>query len=207
MNAHPSEQSSGITARLTKMASDLWAFDQLGRVIALICILIPLMLYLADDQPGFRSSISDYVYMRKSYIYGMLLTAAGMLFTFNGVVYINKKEEIHRDKRHGRWYNIVLGLSLIGVVIFPYKEYMWVHYGFAIVFFLGSAVVIALFTDPKHRRINRWIAAATLASFVLLVIDRWLLKDISIISILVAEWISLFVIAIHYILESKGLIS
>ncbi len=90
---------------------------------------------------------------------------------------------------------------MFGVLLFPHLEYPIIHYIFAGLFFIGSALVIALFNDRKHRKISVIIAIISLSSILLCAI----LPDK--ISLLLAEWISLGVISIHYILESKGLLT
>lgn len=126
-----------------KIQKDLMAFAKLERIIAGICILIPLFLITADNGVV-RISISDYVYMLNSQVFGLLFGVAAMLFIVNGVIYI-KTSGLRECKKQGKWYNIVLGVSLLGVVLFPHLEFPLIHYFFAIIFFAGSAVVIALF--------------------------------------------------------------
>ncbi|TCI94384.1 DUF7103 family protein [Tenacibaculum sp. M341] len=182
------------------MLSKLTHFAKLERIIATVCIFMPLLLKWADDNEPFRESISDYVYMFNGHIYGLLLTLASMLFVFNGTVYIKKNKRLPHSKRHGKWYNIVLGLALLGILLFPHREYTIIHYSFAALFFGGSALVIGIFNDRRHRAISIVIAAVSILGLILYLIDE------SIISLFWAEWISLFVIAIHYILESKGIL-
>lgn len=70
-----------------KIQKDLMAFAKLERIIAGICILIPLFLITADNGVV-RINISDYVYMLNSQIFGLLFGVAAMLFIVNGVIYI-----------------------------------------------------------------------------------------------------------------------
>mgnify|MGYP000287397387 CR=1 FL=1 len=88
---------------LTKIATGLIAFAKVERLIAMICIFIPLLLFWAEGSNEFRDSISNYVYMDKNrHIFGLLLTLAAMLFIFNGVLYIKKGNYLNYSKRHGR---------------------------------------------------------------------------------------------------------
>lgn len=64
-------------------------------------------------------------------------------------------------KKHGRWYNLVLGPALMGVILFPHLEYPLPHYLSAGIFFGGSALVIAIFCNPEHRAISMAIAVAS----------------------------------------------
>lgn len=162
--------------------------------IAVICIGIPIFLRLFDDWTiGFRTSISDYVYMDKSYIYGMLLCMASMLFVFNGAVYF--KNEINFNLGiDGKWYNIILGISLLMVILFPWKQYTIIHYTFAIIFFVGNSIIAGFFSKKNNRLLSIAIAILTLVFFIF--------HLFKIISLLTAEWCSLVVISIHFILEA-----
>ena len=111
-----------INSAKNKLADPLLTFKYFERLIAVFCTLMPVILWLADGemQHPFRHSISNYVYMEHSYVFGMLLAIAAMLFIFNGAVYYKTEEHLHISW-HGQWYNIVLGLSLIGVICFPHE--------------------------------------------------------------------------------------
>jgi len=155
-------------------------FAKLERLLALICLFTPLILRIVTGE--FRASISDYAYMEHSQVYVFLLTLASALFLFNGIIYLR------------RWYNVVFGICLVGLVLFQTQEFTLLHNIFALVFFLGSAIVIIIYTQKGQRWITTWIGLAIAVSF--------LLHCIGFISLLVAEWISLTIIAVHYILES-----
>lgn len=179
--------------------NELKTFKVFERTIALVCITIPAILWLADKgTTGFRSSISNYVYMDRSYIFGMLLCTAAMLFIFNGAVYFRNDNKLNINK-HGKWYNVILGLSLLGVILFPHEEYAIPHYIFAGIFFLGSAVFIGIFHQKKDRKISITLAVITITCI--------LLHFIIGIPLFWAEWLSLTVIGVHFILESKGILS
>ncbi len=91
-----------------KYTTDDTTFLVVEQLIAAICILIPLFLYLADNNT-IRGSISAYVDMEHSYIYGLLLGIAAMLFIFNGALYFKTtpKPSMHYKKNGGKWYNII----------------------------------------------------------------------------------------------------
>jgi len=167
-------------------------------------ILIPLFLITADNGVV-RISISDYVYMLNSQVFGLLFGVAAMLFIVNGVIYI-KTSGLRECKKQGKWYNIVLGVSLLGVVLFPHLEFPLIHYFFAIIFFAGSAVVIALFNDKPHRKISRWIAVISISGLLIFLFNTYafVIPGTNWLTLFIAEWISLAVIASHYILESLG---
>ncbi|MET2983995.1 DUF7103 family protein [Aureibaculum conchae] len=186
-----------------KYTTDDTTFLVVEQLIAGICILIPLFLYLADNNT-IRESISAYVDMDNSYIYGLLLGIAAMLFIFNGALYFKTtpKPTMNYKKNRGKWYNIILGIALMGVALFPYNgKLSFLHYFFTIVFFVGSAIVIFLFQNPKHMWISRIIAILSLFGLGLCVFSNE-----SIINLFWAEWISLVVIGLYYILESKDIV-
>ncbi len=184
-----------ITQIKSKLSDSLATFKYFERLIATFCIIMPLILWLADGvmPHAFRPSISNYVYMCHSYVFGMLLSIAAMLFIFNGAVYYKNEPRMHISW-HGQWYNVVLGLSLMGVICFPHLEYPLPHYTFAILFFLGNAVVTCIFYKDKHKIISIAIGILTVAAMPLAFTNM--------ISLLTAEWISLVAIAIHFVLST-----
>ena len=152
-----------------------------------------------------RGSISSYVSMENAHLFGLLLTTASMLFIFNGAVYINKVTKGNR-KKHGKWYNLVLGIFLLGVVLFPCTnpKLEALHYFCALVFFFGSALVIAIFNNAEHRKLSVFIAAISILGFVIQALN---LPFLSSFTLFWSESIALWVIGIHYILESLGELS
>ncbi len=164
------------------MKDGIVGFLKLERVLAFICLFIPLILILFDCNKV-RDSISAYADMQENQIYVFLLTMAAMMFLVNGVV----KEQ--------KWYNSVLGISLMGVVLFHYEEFQKLHYAFAVIFFLGSAVVISYYTSKKQKLVASLFALTIVFALLAHFKFDW-------ISLFVAEWIALGIIGIHYILES-----
>jgi cytochrome c oxidase subunit IV len=168
------------------------------RIIACILVLTPFVLWLADDGPNLRDSISNYVYMRHSYWYGSLLALAGAMFIFNGAIHLQPQHATqHTIKKVGKGYNIILGISLFGVIYFPHLDYPIWHYTFAILFFLGSAIITAFVSNEK-REWTRYVLAVAVVLPVVLALDF-----IGLFSLFWGEAISLFFIATHYLLESK----
>jgi hypothetical membrane protein len=180
-----------------KLSDPFFTFTYFERIIAIFCISIPLILWLTDGgiPHSFRRSISNYAYMSHSYVFGMLLCIAAMLFIFNGAVYY-KNEPTMNISWHGQWYNVVLGLALIGTICFPHQEHPIEHYIFAAIFFVGNALVTGIFYKDKDK-------VASIIMAILTVLTIPLAFFMNVISILVAEWISLCVIAIHFILSTK----
>ena len=182
----------------SKLSDPLLTFKYFERFVAIFCILMPFILWLADggiNHPP-RPSISDYVYMNHSYVFGLLLCIASMLFIFNGAVYY-KSEPAFNISQHGQWYNVVLGISLIMVICLPYQSFTIPHFIFAGIFFLGNAVVTGIFYKDKDRKKSIALAILTVAAIPLAILN--------LISVLAAEWISLAVIGIHFILSTLGM--
>jgi len=172
--------------------------------LAIFCIIMPFILRLADDWEPFKSSISAYVIMDRRHIFGMVCTMAAMLFIYNGAIRLTMKSEYSLRtkpfwKYHG--YNVILGLLLFGVLLFPCNTNKTIHLVFAIAFFLGCSLSIAFFGNGRFRKQRYIIAVLSIIALVIHIIDP------TIISLFWAEWIALFVIGIHFILEVFGLIS
>lgn len=184
-------------------------------IITAICMFIPFILVSVDGQ-SIRPSISAYVNMEDSYIFGLLFGIAGMTFVLNGALYFkvesdekrNPKlktlsmlnEKVYNKKKLGKWYNIVFGLALIGITIFHHERTELsrsLHFILAGIFFLGSALVIFFVHDPQDRWKSRILAVGSLACLLVSVIS-----DGELLSLFWAETIALIIIAIHYILES-----
>lgn len=185
------------------------ALAKLERLIAVLSILIPAILYWADDSSKFRNSVSAYADMDNSYIFGGLLTIVAMMFIFNGFFYIRRFKSSAGEGKHSRWYNIVLGMALLGVVFFHYRENEMFHYFFAIVFFLGSAFIIAFFNNKRFKKSSYLIAFLSIISLLICFLNTNFNIKIPLTSwlnLLTAEWIALSVIAIHYMLESYAVI-
>lgn len=146
---------SFIKSIKARLSEPLFTFKLFERFIATFCILIPLILWLTDGilPHSFRPSISKYVYMTDNYVFGMMLSIAAMLFIFNGAVYFKNEQYMHISK-HGQWFNVILGLSLIGIICFPCIEYPIPHYIFATVFFLGNALVTGIFYKDKDKTLS-----------------------------------------------------
>jgi hypothetical membrane protein len=119
-----------------------------------------------------------------------------MLFIFNGAVYFRREEKFEL-KSQGKWYNVVLGLALLGVISLPHEEFEFPHYLFAGIFFLGNVFVIAFLHNKKQRVFRAILAILTILSLAFHFIFGW-------ISLFWGEWLSLAVIGIHFILEARN---
>lgn len=213
------------------LRDDLKIFRAFQVVIACICIMIPLLLRWSDndtfypnkpqaaktaelgsqecgydpdtsslickDKLGFRISLSDYVYSSNSYVFGTLYCMAAMLFMFNGAVFFKSRRYLQAGNK-GKWYNVLLGFFLLCVIFNPPHERPFWHYLFTILFFVGNIFVIAFWHTKKNRAISIVLAALTVLALILALIPP------RVISILLAEWISLTAIAVHLILEARA---
>lgn len=158
-------------------------WSKLERLLAGLCLLIPVLLIAYDTLTSVRGSISAYFAMEENQIFYVPLTVAAMLFVVNGVI----------KEKHS--YNTFLGLMLGGVLLFDHVETPITHGIFAGAFFVGNALVIVFFSTGWTRR-NKWLfvggIVAAMAAFAL--IDSF--------TLFYAEWFSFAIIAVHYILDS-----
>ena len=161
-------------------------FARLERVLAGVCLLIPAVLIVFDDG-SIRDSISAYYNMEEDQFFYFPLTVAAMLFVVNGIV----------KQQHA--YNTLLGLMLAGVILFNHDDASLLHGAFAAAFFGGNAVVILLFSSKKER----WFKALLVMGIALAMAGYFFFDWFT---LFWAEWLSFALIALHYILESLGVI-
>lgn len=157
-------------------------FAKLERVLAVICAFTPVLLILAD-QGSIRSSISAYYNVSQPQMFYVPLTAAAMLFLVNGVV------------KDGQLYNIFLGGALAGLVLFNTDDFNTVHVVFTVAFFLGNVAVMGLWTSVRG-----WAVRGPLIVVIALAMIGW--RSFGWFDLFWAEWISLGIIAVHYVIES-----
>lgn len=149
-------------------------------VTASVLFCMPLILFFCER--NWRGAISNYAYSEYAYIFNTLITIGGTLFLTNYLL----------NKKH--WYNLLIGLSLIGVSITPHLDYAIAHYIFAAIFFLGSFLSI-LFDKEKT---FRYVKLATVLFAVITIICSLVFKYPS---LLVAEWIGMLPIFLNFILN------
>ncbi|MEO5893687.1 MAG: DUF998 domain-containing protein [Ferruginibacter sp.] len=149
---------------------------------------------------GFRQSVSDYVYGSNSYLFGLLYCMAAMLYIFNGVVYLNMHEDL-KIQKNGNLYNIIIGLCLIGVVLYPHHVDKFRHNLFSFLFFILNIFVMIFFAKPDESMTFK-IARITMGLLTLGVLLTWLCFHP--VSLLWAEWISLSIISSYLFLMAKS---
>ncbi len=171
---------------VAKGAQEVSRFAKLERVLAFVCLFTPVFL-IAFDGGSVRGSISAYYNMAANQYFYFPLTVAAMLFAVNGFV------------KHQHSYNIVLGAMLAGLILFNHDDFRTLHAVFATAFFGGNAYVIVRYSSKKERWFKLLLIAGILLAMVGWYFFDWL-------TLFVAEWLSFGIIALHYILESKGII-
>lgn len=159
-------------------------FTKLEQNLAVLLAFTPLLLIWFDAGP-IRDSISAYYNMEHNVIFYVPLTMAAMLLVVNGV--INKPTQ---------WYNWVLGVFLFGVILFNQDDFSLLHNIFAALFFISNVLVIFLFSSIIKLQFR-----VVLGLIIILALAGWYLFDAF--TLFWAEWISLGIIALHFILESS----
>lgn len=124
--------------KITKIIKNLLKTELL---LSIIFLIVPFLLPLTSGV--LLSSISAYAYAINSSQYILLLTLAGYLIVIDGLT-----DETRR-------FNIVLGLLLICVPIFPFMEYKLLHDAVAVAFFIGNASIVSYYSKlvPKWFKI------------------------------------------------------
>mgnify|MGYP003651114348 CR=1 FL=1 len=119
------------------------SLKELIRIELLLSILFfftPILLFVFQD--GTLSSISDFAYSDTKYIYLVLINLCGILYMIDGIIYKYRR------------YNILLGICLSCVTIFPSIEYRWIHNTVAIIFFLGNSFVVTYHSNEVSKQMK-----------------------------------------------------
>jgi hypothetical protein len=160
-------------------------FVQLERVLAAILVLSPLLLVLVDQgSGGLRRSISSYHDVFAPEAFYVPLTVAAMLFVVNGVL------------KAGHWYNWVIGVFLAVLIVFDHDGVSrYPHFIGAIGFFVGNVAVMIWFSKHKPRAVIVALVGTIVVSIALWLVTDWF-------TLFWAEWVSLAIVATHYILDT-----
>jgi len=186
-----------LQSRAMSAFRELRGLLRLEWFLAGFCVLMPLMMVIADagwpivdwsilSWPN-RPSISAYYDMMQNQWFYFPMTVAAMLFIVNGAV----------KRQH--WYNLALGLALCGVILFNQDDARVLHFISAIAFFAGNVVVMAFCSEGR----SRWFKGTFILGIVL-AMAGWQLGWLS---LFWAEWVSLTIIAAHYILDAAAGVS
>jgi len=149
---------------------------------SLFFLLIPFILIWVEGQQ--LPSISEY-YHYQGALFGLLLGSVALLFFDTGF------------NNRNRWFEMTIGASMIGVVLFNNHDYHVLHYGFAGYFFLGCIFNMICFSSGRYRALMISIGVFILLSMVGGIILDWY-------STLWMEFIGMVPISIHKILETIG---
>ncbi|CAN5820330.1 hypothetical protein BH24ACT5_BH24ACT5_29840 [soil metagenome] len=162
-------------------------FAQLERNLAIVLVLTPLLLIIFDEGPdNVRSTISAYHDMAHPEPFFYPLTVAAMLFIVNGVL------------KHGHWYNWALGVLLSMVVLFDHDGATAIpHYTGAFGFFGGNVAAMAWFSTRKPVALKIGLIGTIIVALVLFVVADWF-------TLFWVEWVSLAIVATHYVLDSAS---
>ncbi len=191
------------TAHLKNENHGLFITVLFGVVLTLLYLLFREVFDITS-----LNSISAYVGITDSFIFGALLSIGAMLFIANGLVYWDEhKKQIEFGGRSRGYINVILGIALQGVVLFPCTRLPNPHYFFAITFFAGCAFATILRNKKKtkHKIMDYSIAGVMVAGFVLLLLKElfhlkgWFFEWINLFG---AESVGLWVIGIDFILVS-----
>lgn len=167
----------------TSAGEGLSRLAQLQTYLGALLVLTPLLLWWVDTGDDVRPSISAYYDVGEPWAFYVPLTAGAMLFLVNGLI---KKEHA---------YNTGLGLALFGVILFDHKSLELPHEICAFTFFGGNFVVMWFFSTNKSVPLKILLGAAIVAALVL----WWQ------VSLFWAEWLSLVIVATHFVLASSKL--
>lgn len=169
---------------MRKLPRRLRDFARLERVLGALLAFTPLLLILVDSD--IRGSISAYHDVDRPWAFYVPLTVGAMIFVVNGVV------------RHAHAYNTWLGVALFGVILFDHDgATWWPHALFALVFFVGNLGVMWFYSTGKPKLVKLLLGTGIAGSAAILLVDRET-------GLFWAEWMSLVVVAAHYILDSVG---
>lgn len=83
-----------------------------------------------------------------------------------------------------RYYNILIGLSMIGVISFPVNEFRYIHNSFAGIFFIGNAYIVTYYSKLLIRSKKVLFSIIILTTLLLLIFGK--------INIYVAELIGMW---------------
>lgn len=163
------------------LSDELRGFARLEQFLGGSLLLAPAVMIAVDTGPqAVRDSISAYHDVGHPPAFYVPLTIGAMLFLVNATL------------RRAHIYNALLGVALLGLIIFDNEEATWVHGSFAGAFFAGNFLVMMFFSTNKSLQLKLIFAGAIVTAAAL-----WIA-----VSLFCAEWVSLAIVATHYILDS-----
>lgn len=154
--------------------------EKFNSFFPIFLLLIPLFLVLMEGEV--LPSISDYAYAKNRgtlLFFSSSLSMTAFMFIYDGVA---KKEA---------YYNLISGISLLGVIFTPYKEYTILHFTFASIFFIVNTLAIYIFSSKKQRKWKMYFVLFTILGMLGHFVFR-------LYSLFWAEWIGISPMAINY---------
>lgn len=164
------------------MSSILTRLNKTQLVKASVLTLTPFLLMLKTGE--WLGSISAYYHSAAHDDFIILLVISALMYADDGIYRKN-------------FWNITIGLSLIGVAYFDLVNHKTLHYIFAGYFFIGTCLSMIIDSSKKQRPYK--IAVCV---FILIVMCSHFIFDLF--SLLVAEWIATIPMSLHFIGESSG---
>ena len=172
------------TAATAARVSGLGWFGQVERFLASFLLIAPAVIWLVDDPSDPRGSISAYHDMVEAQWFYVPLTVVAMLFVVNGLV------------RKAHEYNVALGGALVGLILLNHDGGTSdAHDVFTFLFFVGNVVVVLTLSEIKWSVLK----PAILATMLVVWISN---RATGFPSVFFAEWITMGVLAGHYVLDS-----
>lgn len=117
-------------------------------------------------------SLSEFYYTSQKNVLSFLLIIIGTLMMIDGLNYKTRR------------YNLLIGLSMLGVIAFPVLQYRIPHNTCAIIFFVGNAYIVTYYSRLLPTKTKRLFAIIIVTSLILLISG--------LINIYVAETIGMF---------------
>jgi len=182
---------------------------------ALLAAIAPAIMSKADGTT-LRGSISAYWNVDPAYLFWLPFTIGGVLLIVDSIVsYVSPN---HKDFG-GRWYNLVLGMTLLVLTWRNIEEDPALHYPAAVVFFALFILVIAYTsslgwfgvhiepTQPEngdsgtngHNRATEKITAQVSIIFLLLLVVTLLAWAFDLITLFFFEVFALLNFALYYV--------
>jgi hypothetical protein len=168
---------------LEQLRNSLRSYAKLERVLALLCVVSPLLM-IAGDGWNTRESISAFYDMNAAALFYFPLTVAAVLFLVNGFV------------KGQNMYNAWLGVALSGVVLFNHHDFPIFHGLFAGTFFVGNALAMVFLSKNVSARFRIGVLGGVVLAFLAWQPFGWY-------TLFVAQWISLALIATHFLLDAS----
>jgi hypothetical protein len=171
-------------------------------IVVLFFLFLGFARMFTSAADPIRPSVSQFVDMNDAHIFGMLLTVPSMIMILNGFIY---GEIMDRASRLASWFSIIAGFGLLGVVVCPYYFNIWLHYFWAIVFFLGAATNIYFGMGRNKNPLTNWTSVALmLIALIIGVLNHvgvsWMLENT--LTLFDGETIALWIIGVHYVITS-----